>query len=63
MTKIKWFQRQDEPIDVVERSTFSRRAGAYGEPDPSPPQGDHPAAAERARQAAKGHNQGSGRNG
>ncbi|SFC49586.1 hypothetical protein SAMN05216284_10511 [Micromonospora sediminimaris] len=25
----KWFQRQDEPIDVVQRSAYHERAGAY----------------------------------
>ncbi|MEV2241141.1 hypothetical protein [Micromonospora lutea] len=29
MARWKWFQRQDAPIDVVQRSAYQERAGAY----------------------------------
>ncbi|MEV6815909.1 hypothetical protein [Micromonospora sp. NPDC051296] len=35
MPRWKWFQRKDEPIDVVERSAYPDRAGAYGTGQPA----------------------------
>ena len=30
MGRWKWFQRQDEPVDVVQRPAYAHRGGAYG---------------------------------
>ncbi|MEV4482221.1 hypothetical protein AB0K04_17745 [Micromonospora coxensis] len=38
MARWKWFQRKDQPVDVVRRPRYSHRAGAY-----APPAGDKPA--------------------
>ncbi|WBB71613.1 hypothetical protein O7602_17895 [Micromonospora sp. WMMD1128] len=31
MGRWKWFQRQDEPVDVVERPAYGHQGGAYGD--------------------------------
>ncbi|MGC4888574.1 hypothetical protein [Micromonospora sp. DT227] len=42
MGRRKWFQRQDEPVDVVQRPAYAHRGGAYGTHGPEASTDDRP---------------------
>ncbi|MFI2711593.1 hypothetical protein ACH495_15835 [Micromonospora sp. NPDC018662] len=53
MGRWKWFQRQDEPVDVVQRPAYAHRGGAYGTHVPEGPTDDRPTAQPRDGRAGR----------
>ncbi|GAB3060866.1 hypothetical protein [Micromonospora schwarzwaldensis] len=53
MGRWKWFQRQDEPVDVVQCPAYAHRGGAYGTHGPEASADDRPS--DRPRDGRAGH--------
>ncbi|GHJ15721.1 hypothetical protein [Micromonospora sp. AKA38] len=59
MVRWKWFQRQDEPVDVVQRPAYAHRGGAYGTHGPQASTDDRPT--DRPGDGRAGHGTGHSR--
>ncbi|WP_431933984.1 hypothetical protein [Micromonospora sp. RP3T] len=60
MGRRKWFQRQDEPVDVVQRPAYAHRGGAYGTHGSQASTDDRPT--DRPADGQAGHGTGRVRN-